>query len=226
MLPYIVYSQHFRLEGYLTSCCMDIISRDTFTRYSYVNMLIFGFFLPCFVIVVFYTLIVLELSPYMQKKKFSSDFRRIQRCKKTRQDIAAFKSAIIIFVLFIISWAPYAILCTYAQFGVEIAQTIGPHSITLASSFAKASSIFNPALYTLSNQKCKNYFLKKKKRNATMLKDCKCIRSQTNVEKNQTECKDERLGEVAGLMIDTSVVLPIRQLNSSWSLKGDNCQVS
>jgi len=76
------------------------------------------------------------------------EFRKSVRGKKIRQDIAAIKAASIVILAFLISWTPYAIVCTYAQFGAN----------TQAACFAKVSSIFNPALYTLSNPQCMNYF--------------------------------------------------------------------
>ena len=140
---------------------MDFINRDTLTRYSFISLLTFGFFLPYFIIVIFYILIIHELGPRMMKKKFGEDFRKTNRSKQIRQDVAATRAATLIIVAFMLAWTPYAIICTYGQFGVEIEHIIKPHSITLASAFAKASSIFNPALYILSNKRCKNYFYKK-----------------------------------------------------------------
>jgi len=86
------------------------------------------------------------------------EFRKSVRGKKIRQDIAAIKAASIVILAFLISWTPYAIVCTYAQFGANTQAIIGPYSVSIAACFAKVSSIFNPALYTLSNPQCMNYF--------------------------------------------------------------------
>ena len=59
------------------------------------------------------------------------------------------------------SWFPYACLAMFAQYGSYIEKYVTPATVSLPSLFAKASSVYNPILYTLNNKDCKK-FLKKK----------------------------------------------------------------
>lgn len=61
-------------------------------------------------------------------------------------------------VFFCIAWTPYAIIVMLAQYGTNIEQYITPYSTSIPALLAKTSSIYNPILYTLNNQDCKNYF--------------------------------------------------------------------
>jgi len=124
-------------------------------------MLLMGFVLPYLIMLVFYGLIIYELCPYTRKKNFSIEFRKSQRARKMRQDVAATKAAAIVILAFLFAWTPYAIVCTYGQFGSDIEPIIQPLYVAIAACFAKVSSIFNPALYTLCNNQCKSYFIKK-----------------------------------------------------------------
>lgn len=46
------------LEGMLTSCCFDYLSRDPFSRFLFISMLIGGFCIPFLTILVFYVLLL------------------------------------------------------------------------------------------------------------------------------------------------------------------------
>ena len=70
---------------------------------------------------------------------------------------------------FCIAWGPYAIITTFAQFSEYSDIYVTPITTSLPALFAKTSAIYNPILYTLTNQECRKYFrrtlfsLKKKK---------------------------------------------------------------
>ncbi len=73
------------------------------------------------------------------------------------------KSICLIFLAFLFSWMPYAIIVILAQFGPEAQKhyLINPYSTSLPALFAKFSSIYNPIVYVLSNVDCKIYIKKK-----------------------------------------------------------------
>ncbi len=64
---------------------------------------------------------------------------------------------VVIVVVFLVSWSPYAILCLWTVFGE-------PESVPLWFSllpplFAKTSTLFNPIIYYLTNKRLRGAFL-------------------------------------------------------------------
>lgn len=68
------------------------------------------------------------------------------------------KTILLIVTMFCLSWSPYVIVTIVAQFGANIEDYITPYTAALPALFAKSSSIFNPIIYTLTNNDCKMYF--------------------------------------------------------------------
>lgn len=77
-----------------------------------------------------------------------------------KREIKVIKSVVLCVVLFCLSWAPYAIMVLLAQFGNNIEDYITPLSTSLPALFAKTSAIYNPIVYTLTNNGCRRFFLK------------------------------------------------------------------
>lgn len=69
------FSEHgFVLEGMLTSCSWDYISRDVFTRTYMLIMFVFGFVIPLMLIVIFYALTRMALKSrgkFIQQELYS-----------------------------------------------------------------------------------------------------------------------------------------------------------
>ena len=182
-MPFWFTPHQFILEGFLTSCTIDYIDRSRFTRGSFVQLILFGFIVPYFTIILFYTLLIRQLNPNCHDQKFAIEFRHSSRGRQFRNDIAAAKSALVIIGAFLIAWSPYALVATYAQFGSNIQQYITPFVASLPALFAKVSSMFNPALYILTRKECRLFYqhlifelfksrhAKKKKYSETELQD-------------------------------------------------------
>lgn len=187
-MPYYFLTNPFVLEGYLTSCSVNYLSRELTARIAYIILISLGFFVPYLLILILYILIVRELNPYTNKEKYTLEFQKSFRGKQLRRDVAATKAGLFIIISFLVSWLPYAVVCTYAQFGVNIQQFIQPHSTTIAAIFAKSFSILNPGLYTLTNKQCKKYFSEKftKKLNYSLSRNERNLNSNSSILRRAT----------------------------------------
>ena len=72
-------------------------------------MLLFGFLLPYCIITFFYILIVYELNPNRNQLLARNSSNRIQ-IKQVRRDKAAAKSALLMVLMFLLAWTPYAVV--------------------------------------------------------------------------------------------------------------------
>lgn len=205
----------FVLEGLLTSCSFDYLSRDLYTRIYMLLMIIFGFSIPLAFIITFYILtrqtlqrksiffkremIVKKSASYepaassLMNATMASEADNQSRQKRlikqssfplynsTRQFLnkprnisiyainnkrsydsliererKVLKTIILNVTFFLIAWFPYAFIVLLAQFGGNIEIYITPLTTSLPAIFAKFSSIYNPLLYTLTNDEFKN----------------------------------------------------------------------
>ena len=78
----------------------------------------------------------------------------------TFREIRVAKTILLIVALFIISWTPYVMIAFFAQFAPVslVPSIVTPYTAALPAIFAKASSIFNPIVFTLTNRECYCYF--------------------------------------------------------------------
>ena len=90
---------------------------------------------------------------------FISNQARFQNSISSRENKLA-KSICLVFIAFVFSWLPYALITILAQFGSNIQNYITPYTTSLPALFAKFSSVYNPVLYVLTNNDCKNYIKK------------------------------------------------------------------
>ena len=173
----------FVLEGFLTSCSFDYISRNIYNRSLNMAMIIGGFCIPVSTIVLFYLLIwnILRskkcLVPNLVKSKSSFESSHTnKKLIKSSLDISQKKNdfknglekevkilkTLIMFVgMFCVAWLPYAIVSMLAQYGSNIENYINPYTTSLPALFAKTASIFNPIIYILKNTNCSTYYRNK-----------------------------------------------------------------
>nr|CCP46948.1 Ek arthropsin [Euperipatoides kanangrensis] len=155
--PLFGWSQYVP-EGFLTSCSFEYLDRNLLTRSFILYLFILGFALPCLVILFCYIFIIKSIYNHekMMAKtlansplKFPQDRIKKRSNKKLNNDIQAAKIAFVIIILFCLSWIPYAIITLIGQFGNKT--LITPWVSTLPAVFAKASTMYNPLVYAISN---------------------------------------------------------------------------
>ena len=194
VLPFFTKNR-YALEGFLTSCSFDYISKNYSNRIVIALIFIGGFFLPLIMIVLFYILLVallrkneaylayqdrnektneshlclneLNLSnnkelPIITVERNSDNFASTKSRKNisiySKRDIKLIKMVCLIVLMFVIAWTPYAVVTFAAQFGSNIEAYINPYTTSLPALFAKASSIYNPLIYTLKNKEIRRLF--------------------------------------------------------------------
>ena len=86
-------------------------------------MLLFGFLLPYCIITLFYILIIYELNPKRHQLLTKSLSNRIQ-IKQVRRDIAAAKAALLLVLVFLLAWTPYALVYIFITLNVSVYEEI------------------------------------------------------------------------------------------------------
>jgi r-opsin len=163
-----LFSQNqFVLEGLLTSCTFDYVSRDWINRLIMISMTIGGFLMPLAIIIIAYVMIMKKLSE--RRTKFdkirtpNSSFtsrssvhklnKTIEEVHFTRIQYKALKNILLLIILFLVSWLPYTLLTFSYQFFPNFNQLIDIRFTYFAHIFAKTSATFNPLIYAYRKTK-------------------------------------------------------------------------
>lgn len=181
MIPEFFAPNGFVLEGFLTHCSFDYISRDRFTRLYMIIIFSFGFFLPLGLIIVLNILIWNRLrssNKRFQAFKLSNANNNNNNTSNKQSltsesilvpkgaffvkmnDLKLIKTLLLMIVIFCVAWAPYAIITLIAQFGSHISNYITPYTTSLPALFAKISTFMNPLIYSLRDKNCRDYLRK------------------------------------------------------------------
>ncbi|XP_046667713.1 rhodopsin, GQ-coupled-like [Homalodisca vitripennis] len=159
--PLFGWSQYV-LEGFHTSCSWDYVTRTLSNRAYYLYLLTLGFLVPVAVILYCYAFIMATILAHgrgMSSAKPNEEIT-LQPNVASREHIpevghplsSSFRTAEIILVLvilFLVSWTPYAVVTFIAQFGDP--RLVTPWVAALPAIFAKASVVYNPIVYGLSH---------------------------------------------------------------------------
>ena len=172
----------FVLEGFLTSCSFDYISRNLYSRCLNMAMIIGGFCIPILTIIVFYLLIwnilrskkCLVTNIGKSRSSFESNHPNKKFIKRSldiaqkndsknglEKEVKILRTLIMFVGMFCIAWLPYALVSIIAQYGSNIENYINPYTTSLPALFAKTASIFNPLIYILKNKNCSTYYKNK-----------------------------------------------------------------
>ena len=152
--PLLGWNQYI-LDGSDTSCTFDYLTRSHRYTSLIVCMCIGGFLLPLIVIITYYYKLYVRVREHKRqfislcnqmRAKISQGRRKYKR-RKVEYDIA--KTMMISVVLYCISWTPYAVIALIGQLGDQSILT--PMATVLPAILAKASTIYNPFIYTLSH---------------------------------------------------------------------------
>ncbi|XP_021422909.2 opsin-5-like [Oncorhynchus mykiss] len=143
---------HYRAEPYGTACCIDWnVPNYELSALSYIVCLfLFCYALPCTVIFLSYTFILLTVRGSHQAVQQHVS----PQTKTTNAHALIVKLSVAVCIGFLGAWSPYAIVAMWAAFGD--ATLVPPTAFALAAIFAKSSTIYNPMVYLL----CKPNFRK------------------------------------------------------------------
>ncbi|KAG7333868.1 hypothetical protein KOW79_002275 [Hemibagrus wyckioides] len=141
-------------EGLMTSCTWDYVTFIPSVRAYTMMLFIFVFFIPLIVIIYCYVFIFHAI------RNSNQDVRKMDRCN-TRDTVKRFnkmkkewkmaKVALIVILLYVISWSPYSVVALTAFAGY--ADMLTPYMNSVPAVIAKASAIHNPIIYAITHPK-------------------------------------------------------------------------
>ncbi|XP_062858572.1 opsin 7, group member a [Trichomycterus rosablanca] len=130
-------------EPYGTACCIDWVwsNKDPVARSYTITLFICCYLLPCTIIVLSYTHILLTVrgSRRAVKQHISGRVTNVQTI--------IVKLSVAVCIGFIAAWSPYAFVSIWAAFGDP--EKIPPLAFALSAMLSKSSTIYNPLIYLL-----------------------------------------------------------------------------
>ncbi|XP_014890091.1 melanopsin-A-like [Poecilia latipinna] len=141
-------------EGLMTSCSWDYMTFTPSVRSYTMLLFTFVFFIPLFIIILCYCGIFRAIRHTTRAiSKINCEGRRdsAKRFHKMRSEWKMAKIALIVILLFVISWAPYSCAALTAFAGY--ADLLTPYMNSVPAVIAKASAIHNPIIYAITHPK-------------------------------------------------------------------------
>lgn len=138
-------------EGLQTSCSWDYMSFTPSVRTYTILLFIFVFFIPLSIIAGCYLAIFRAIRKTRREVRQlnSSETHKVLECIKTEWKMA--KVALLVILLFVISWLPYSVVALTATAGY--AYLLTPYMNSIPAVIAKASAIHNPIIYAITHPK-------------------------------------------------------------------------
>ncbi|XP_072139072.1 melanopsin-A [Mobula birostris] len=141
-------------EGLMTSCTWDYMTFTPSVRAYTMLLFCFVFFIPLGIIIYCYVFIFRAiLSTNRDVEKIGGNTHRESRRQYNRikNEWKMAKIALIVILLYIISWSPYSIVALTAFAGY--ASILTPYMNSVPAVIAKASAIHNPIIYAITHPK-------------------------------------------------------------------------
>ncbi|KAL3059504.1 hypothetical protein OYC64_014168 [Pagothenia borchgrevinki] len=153
----------YSAEPYGTACCIDWKAPNyELSALSYIICLfLFCYALPCTVIFLSYTFILLTVRGSRQAVQ---QHVSPPQTRTTNAHSLIVKLSVAVCIGFLGAWSPYAIVAMWAAFGD--ATLVPPEAFAIAAVCAKSSTIYNPLVYLL----CKPNFRECLYRDTSMLR--------------------------------------------------------
>ncbi|KAK9514778.1 hypothetical protein VZT92_025466 [Zoarces viviparus] len=130
-------------EPYGTACCInwEAPSRDSAAMSYIVCLFFFCYILPCTVIFLSYTFILLTIRGSRQNVQQHMSAQN----KTTDAHAPIIKLSVAVCIGFLTAWSPYAVVSMWAAFGNPT--DVPPMAFAMAAIFAKSSTLYNPIIY-------------------------------------------------------------------------------
>ncbi|XP_072229318.1 melanopsin-A-like [Leuresthes tenuis] len=141
-------------EGLMTSCSWDYMTFTPSVRSYTMLLFTFVFFIPLFIIIFCYCRIfraIRHTTRAITKINCEGTRDSAKRFHKMKSEWKMAKIALIVILLFIISWAPYSCAALTAFAGY--ADMLTPYMNSVPAVIAKASAIHNPIIYAITHPK-------------------------------------------------------------------------
>ncbi|KAE8284198.1 Melanopsin-A Mammalian-like melanopsin Melanopsin-M Opsin-4-A Opsin-4M [Larimichthys crocea] len=139
-------------EGLMTSCSWDYMTFTPSVRSYTMLLFTFVFFIPLAIIIFSYCCIFRAIRHTVRAiTKISCEGSRdsAKRFHKMKKEWKMAKIALIVILLYVISWAPYSCVALTAFAGY--ADMVTPYMHSVPAVIAKASAIYNPIVYAITH---------------------------------------------------------------------------
>ncbi|KAM6130503.1 LOW QUALITY PROTEIN: melanopsin [Phoenicopterus ruber ruber] len=142
-------------EGLLTSCSWDYMTFTPSVRAYTMLLFCFVFFIPLIAIIYSYVFIFEAIKKANRSiqtygcKHGNKEFQKQYQRMKNEWKMA--KIALIVILLFVISWSPYSVVALVAFAGYS--HVLTPFMNSIPAVIAKASVIHNPIIYAITHPK-------------------------------------------------------------------------
>ncbi|XP_075698881.1 melanopsin [Rhinoderma darwinii] len=141
-------------EGLFTSCTWDYMTFTPSVRAYTMLLFCFVFFIPLFVIIYCYIFIfkaIKNTNRAVQKIGSDNNKQSQKQYQKIKNEWKMAKIALIVILLYVISWSPYSTVALVAFAGY--ANMLNPYMNSVPAVIAKASAIHNPIIYAITHPK-------------------------------------------------------------------------
>ncbi|XP_048844200.1 melanopsin-A-like [Brienomyrus brachyistius] len=141
-------------EGLLTSCTWDYMTFTPSVRAYTMLLFIFVFFIPLFIIMYCYAFIfrsIRETNKAVNEINKESKKDSMKKFQRMKSDWKMAKIALILILLYVVSWSPYSCVALTAFAGY--ADMLTPYMNSVPAVIAKASAIHNPIIYAITHPK-------------------------------------------------------------------------
>ncbi|XP_062848916.1 melanopsin-like [Trichomycterus rosablanca] len=137
-------------EGLQTSCSWDYMSFTPSVRAYTIFLFLFVFFIPLGVIAGCYLAIFRVVRrARLEMRQLNCESHKVLERMKSEWKMA--KVALLVILLFVISWSPYSVVALTATAGY--AHFLTPYMNSVPAVIAKASAIHNPIIYAITHPK-------------------------------------------------------------------------
>ncbi|XP_059130536.1 melanopsin [Peromyscus eremicus] len=139
-------------EGLLTSCSWDYMTFTPRVRAYTMLLFCFVFFLPLLIIICCYVFIFRAIRETGRACEGCSESpQRHRQWRRLQSEWKMAKVALIVILLFVLSWAPYSTVALVAFAGYS--HVLTPYMSSVPAVIAKASAIHNPIIYAITHPK-------------------------------------------------------------------------
>ncbi|XP_045925457.1 melanopsin-A-like [Micropterus dolomieu] len=148
-------------EGLMTSCSWDYMTFTPSVRSYTMLLFTFVFFIPLAIIIFSYCCIfraIRHTTRAITKIKCEGTRNSAKRFRKMKSEWKMAKIALIVILLYVISWAPYSCAALTAFAGY--AHMLTPYMNSVPAVIAKASAIYNPIVYAITHPKYRSALTK------------------------------------------------------------------
>ncbi|XP_060710399.1 melanopsin-A isoform X1 [Hemiscyllium ocellatum] len=141
-------------EGLMTSCTWDYTTFTPSVRAYTMLLFCFVFFIPLGIIIYCYVFIfraILATNRDVEKIGGNTNKESRRRFQRIKNEWKMAKIALIVILLYVISWSPYSAVALTAFAGY--ADVLTPYMNSVPAVIAKASAIHNPIIYAITHPK-------------------------------------------------------------------------